>query len=113
MQKILPIVALLCPLWLSGVALAQAPAQSPAVAPAPKVSISKFRARQLRHQCASEAREHGKEGQTGEEFAKVCYGRELAGIAARRECRAQGRAKGLANQPLRDFVKQCATEKKG
>jgi hypothetical protein len=112
MQKILPFVAVLCALWLPGEALAQAPAQAPAAAP-PKVSISKFRARQLRHGCAGEAREHGKDGQAGEEFAEACYARELAAIAVRRECRAQGRTKGLANQPLRDFVKQCAAEKKG
>jgi hypothetical protein len=109
MQKILTVVALLC---LPGVALAETPAQTPAAQPA-KVSISKFRARQLRHGCAGEAREHGKEGQAGDEFAEACYARELAGIAVRRECRVQGRAKGLANQPLRDFVKQCAAEKKG
>lgn len=110
MLKYVLALALACQLWPAA-AFAQAPA-GPSAAPAAKVSISKFRARQLRHLCASEAKEHAKEGQSSEEFVETCYARELAGVAVRRECRAQGRGKGLASQALRDYVKQCAGEKK-
>jgi hypothetical protein len=85
-----------------------------AAGPAPaKASISKFRARHLRHSCASEAKERAKEGQAREDYVETCYSREVKAIGQRRDCRAQGRAKGLNNQPLRDFVKQCANEQKG
>jgi hypothetical protein len=99
-------------LLLPGSALAQTPgpAATPAIA---KPSISKFRARHVRHSCVTEAREHVKEGGSREEYVEACYSREVRAIGQRRECRAQGRAKGLSNQPLRDFVKQCASEQKG
>jgi hypothetical protein len=95
---------------------ASARAQTPGTAATPptvKPSISKFRARHLRHSCATEAREHVKEGGSRAEYVEACYSREVAAIGQRRECRAEGRAKGLSNQPLRDFVKQCASEHKG
>jgi hypothetical protein len=106
--------ALIGVLLLSGPAGAQtggaaAPGTS---APAAKPSISKFRARHLRHSCASEAKEHAKEGEARQEYVEACYSREVKAIGMRRDCRSQGRAKGLNNQPLRDFVKQCAAEQK-
>jgi hypothetical protein len=73
-----------------------------------KPSISKFRARHLRHSCATEAKEHAKEGAARDEYVEACYSREVKAIGQRRDCRSQARAKGLSNQPLRDFVKQCA-----
>jgi hypothetical protein len=102
--------ALVGALLLSDPAAAQTSgAAAPGVAaPTAKPSISKFRARHLRHSCASEAKEHNKEGEAREDYVEACYSREVKAIGQRRECRAQGRAKGLNNQPLRDFVKQCA-----
>jgi hypothetical protein len=86
---------------------------APTPSTAAKASISKFRARHLRHSCASEAKERAKEGEARAEYIEACYGREVKAIGERRDCRAQGRVKGLNNQPLRDFVKQCAGEQKG
>jgi len=107
--------ALVGALLLSGPAAAQTGgAAAPGAAPPPaKPSISKFRARHLRHSCATEAKERAKEGEAHEDYVEACYSREVKAIGQRRDCRAQGRAKGLNNQPLRDFVKQCAAEQKG
>jgi hypothetical protein len=100
-------------LLLSASALAQTPGPAAATPAIAKPSISKFRARHLRHSCATEAKERVKEGGSREEYVEACYSREVLAIGQRRECRAAGRAKGLSNQPLRDFVKQCASEHKG
>ncbi len=93
---------------------AQTPAATPAAAaPTPKVSLSKYRARRIRHSCEKLERAKNLTGAEYRTYMKQCFEHEAAERAARTACRTQGRAKGITNlNALADYVRDCVSQRK-
>ncbi|RFB80834.1 hypothetical protein DYH55_04995 [Methylovirgula sp. 4M-Z18] len=108
------ITALIACCALAEPVAAQTPPGTPATAAlAPKVSLSKYRARRIRHNCEKLERNKNLGGSEYRAYMKQCFEHEAAERAERVTCREQGRAKGIANlNALNDYVRECAAQRK-
>jgi hypothetical protein len=62
----------------------------------------------VKAQCRAEIKAQELKGAARKAAAEDCFAKARPDLAKRQQCRAQGKAHGLADGPLRQFVKQCA-----
>ncbi len=65
--------------------------------------------KEVRANCRANAVAQGLKGPARKAAVEDCFANARPDLAKRNTCRAQGKAQGLTDKPLRQFVKQCVT----
>jgi len=102
-----------------GLGLSAANAQTASPTPAPDASPAPIAApaakptgRDVREQCKADAKAHGLKGPVRKAAVDECFDKARPDLARARECREEGKSKGLADKELRTYVKQCKASAK-
>ena len=67
-------------------------------------------AKQVVADCVAQAKAKGLKGPDRKAAVDECVAAQRPKLAARRACRQQGKAQGLADDALKDFVKNCVAQ---
>ena len=97
-------------LGLCAVSAAAQTAAPPSDAPAATESApAPGTAKAVRAQCRAEVESQGLTGPARKAAVNDCFVKARPDLAGAMKCRQDGRAQGLADQALKDFVRQCRT----
>lgn len=80
-------------------------------APAAPANSQTSSVKELRRQCATDARAKGLKGAALQTAALDCLQQARPELASGIECRKQGVARNLSGAALRDFVRKCRRDK--
>ncbi len=87
------------------------PAQPPAMQPsgAATAPAAQPTGKEVRAQCRADAIAQGLKGPARKAAVDDCFAKARPDLAKRQQCVKEGKAQGLADKPLHQFVRKCVT----